>query len=174
MLFNTVNVGVSPMHVRYLKIMFATITSLMALIYVTQNMVNADAAHQVIIYVMGGADHTVYENSFGPKFSHLTLGWVVIVIIFSLEYAAGLLMAKGAWDMWQARNAELAAFAVSKKWALIGSGVGVFVWFGLFGVIGAAFFQMWQTEIGAGSMDDAFQFFVSCAITLLFLNQPDQ
>jgi len=153
--------------------MFATLTSLMALIYVTQNLVNADAAHQAVIYVMGGAGHAVYDNSFGPKLSHPTLGWIVIVIIFGLEYATGLLLAKGAWDMWQTRNADLEAFSASKKWALIGSGVGVFVWFGLFGVIGAAFFQMWQTAIGAGSMDDAFQLFASCAFTLLFLNQPD-
>jgi predicted small integral membrane protein len=162
------------MHIRYLKIMFATITSLMALIYVTQNMVNADAAHEAIIYVMSGADHTVYANSFGPKFSHPVLGWIVVVTIFGLEYAAGLLIARGAWDMWRARNADPAVFSDSKKWAQIGSGVGVFVWFGLFGVVGAAFFQMWQTAVGTGSMNGAFQYFVSCAITLLFLNQPDQ
>ncbi len=162
------------MHVRYLKIMFATITSLMALTYVTQNMVNAEAAQQAIIYVMSGADHTVYAKSFGPKFSHPALGWIVVVIIFSLEYAAGLLIAKGAWDMWQARHANFQTFAASKKWAQIGCGVGVLVWFGLFGVIGAAFFQMWQTTVGTGSMNGAFQYFVSCAITLLFINQPDQ
>lgn len=162
------------MHLRYLKIMFATLTSLMALIYVTQNVVNAEAAHQAIIYVMSGADHAVYPNSFGPKIENSTLGWIVVAIIFSLEYAAGLLIAKGTWDMWQARNAESATFSASKKWAQIGSGVGVFVWFGLFGVIGAALFQMWQTTAGAGSMNGAFQYFVSCAITLLFLNQPDE
>jgi hypothetical protein len=33
---------------------------------------------------------------------------------------------------------------------------------------------MWQTAAGTGSMNGAFQYFVSCAITLLFLNQPDQ
>jgi len=161
------------MHIRYLKIMFAAITSLMALFYVTQNMVNMQAAHAAIMYVMAGADHVVYANSFGPKFTQPLLGWVVVVIIFSLEYLAGLLLAKGTWDMWRSRKLDAAAFKASKKWAQIGSGVGVLVWFGFFGVIGAAFFQMWQTEIGAGSMNGSFQYFVSCAITLLFLNQPD-
>ena len=162
------------MHIRYLKIMFAAITSLMALTYVTQNMVNSEAAHQVIVYVMSGADHDVFPTSFGPKFSDPLVGWIAVVIIFSLEYAAGLLMAKGTWDMWRARKADALVFSSSKKWAQIGAGVGILVWFGLFGVIGAAFFQMWQTPIGAGSMDDAFQFFVSCALTLIFLNQPDE
>ena len=66
------------MHLRYLKVMFATLTSLMALVYVTQNMFNADAAHQAIIYVMSGADHAVYADSFGPKFTNPTLGWLVV------------------------------------------------------------------------------------------------
>ncbi len=162
------------MHLRYLKMMFTILTSLMALMYVSQNMVNADAAHQAIIYVMSGADHAVYSNSFGPKFDDSTFGWIVVAIIFSLEYAAGLLIAKGTWDMWRARNADPATFTASKKWAQIGSGVGVFIWFGLFGVIGSAFFQMWQTTAGANSMNGAFQYFVSCAITLLFLTQPDE
>jgi len=54
-----------------------------------------------------------------------------------------------------------------------GAGVGVFVWLGLFGVGGGAFFQMRQNEIGAGSMNGAFQFFVTCALTILFLNQHE-
>ncbi len=83
------------MHLRYLKIMFAAITSLMALIYVTQNVANPEAAHRAIIYVMSGADHTVYTNSFAPQFSDPLLGWVVVCVIFALEYAAGLLLARG-------------------------------------------------------------------------------
>ncbi len=75
--------------------------------------------------------------------------------------------------MWHARNTDAATFNESKKWAQIGCGVGVFVWLGLFGVIGAALFQMWQTTAGTGSMNGAFQYFLSCAITLLFLNQAE-
>lgn len=161
------------MHIRYLKIMFAATTSLMVLFYVTQNVVNTQAAHAAIMYVMTGADHVVYPNSFGPKFTQPLIGWIALVIIYSLEYLAGLLLAKGTWDMWRSRQQNAIAFNQSKKWAQIGSGIGVLVWFGLFGVIGAAFFQMWQTEIGEGSMNGSFQYFVSCAITLLFLNQPD-
>ena len=162
------------MHIRYLKIMFSALTALMALFYVTQNVVNTQAAHDAIIYVMSGADHAVYPNSFGPKFTDPLIGWIIVVVIFALEYLAGILLAKGTWDMWRARHNDAISFTASKKWAQIGSGVGVLVWFGLFGVIGAAFFQMWQTEIGTGSMNGAFQYFVSCAITLLFLNQPDE
>ncbi|NVJ65940.1 MAG: DUF2165 family protein [Gammaproteobacteria bacterium] len=161
------------MHIRYLKIMFATITGFMALIYVGQNFANIDAAHQAIVYVMSGSDHSVYPNSFGPKFEQAAMGWIALIIIYSLEVLAGVLLLKGVWDMWRNRTANSASFEQSKKWAMIGSGVGVLVWFGLFGVIGAAFFQMWQTQIGTGSMNGAFQYFVSCALTLIFLNQKD-
>ena len=75
--------------------------------------------------------------------------------------------------MWRARHAQAEDFRAAQKLAEIGAGVGVLVWFGLFGVIGSAFFQMWQTQVGTGSMNGAFQFFVSCALTLLFLNQRD-
>ena len=161
------------MYMRNIKIMFAVITSLMALIYVTQNVVNTSAAYQAIMYVMSGADHEVYPNSFGLKLSHPILGWIAITVIYLLEYAAGLLLAKGAWDMWRARGQDPGIFNASKKWAQIGAATGVLVWFGLFGVIGAAFFQMWQTEVGAGSMNGAFQYFVSCTLTLLVISLPD-
>ena len=161
------------MHIRYLKILFVLVTSLMALIYVAQNLTNAEAAHQSIMYVMSGKDHQAYPDSFGPKISNPAMGWIAVVIIFGLEFATGLALAKGAFDMWQARNQGSERFGESLKWAQIGCGIGVLVWFGLFGVVGGAFFQMWQTAIGDASMDGAFQFFVSCAITLLFLNQPE-
>jgi len=161
------------MYMRNIKIMFVVITSLMALIYVTQNVVNAEAAHQAIMYVMGGADHEVYPDSFGPKFTDLALGWIAVTVIFTLEYAAGFLLAKGAWDMWRARRKDLETFMASKKWAQIGCATGVLVWFGLFGVVGSAFFQMWQTAVGTGSMNGAFQLFVSCTLTLLVISQPD-
>ena len=161
------------MYMRNIKIMFVVITSLMALIYVTQNVVNTSAAHQAIVYVMSGADHQVYPESFGPKFADPVFGWIAVFVIFILEYAAGLLLAKGAWDMWRARKQDARTFNASKKWAQIGAATGVLVWFGLFGVIGAAFFQMWQTEVGTGSMNGAFQYFVSCTLTLLVISQAD-
>jgi predicted small integral membrane protein len=166
-------IGESAMHVRYLKILFAVITALMCLIYVGQNFANTEAAHGAMIYVMSGADHAVYTNSIGPKFTNPAIAWFALILVFAGELAAGLMLGKGALDMWRARRADAETFKASKKWAMIGCGVGVLVWFGFFGVFGAALLQMWQTEVGTGSMNGAFQYFMSCAVTLLFLNQND-
>ncbi len=162
------------MHIRYLKVLMALIASFMCIFYVAQNFANPNPAFEAFAYVMGGADHAIYADTFAFHISNPTLTWLALLLIFALELLAGLLLLKGSYDMWQARKADVETFTASKKWAEIGAGAGILVWFGFFGVLGAAFFQMWQTAIGAGSMDDAFQFFVSMAVTLLFLNQADR
>ncbi len=162
------------MHIRYLKIMIALISSMMCLIYVLQNLANINAVHQYFMYVMSGADHVAYKETFAFYITSPTIGWLAAILICTLEFAAGILLLKGSYDMWQARNSDAANFNTAKKWAEIGAGVGILVWFGFFGVAGAAFFQMWQTQMGDGSMSGAFQLFVSCAVALLFLNQADK
>ena len=47
------------------------------------------------------------------------------------------------------------------------------VWFGMFIIFGAAFFQMWQTEVGAGSMEGAFIYSMASAIVMLFAYLTD-
>ena len=81
---------------------------------------------------------------------------------------------KGCLDLWQQRHASSEAFQQAKSWALLGCGLAVLIWFGLFGVIGGAWFQMWQTELGSQSLNGAFQFAVSAALVLIFVNMPDQ
>lgn len=159
------------MHIRYLKIMFAALTGFMALIYVIQNFANFDVAHQTILYVMSGAEQTVYQNTFAFYSDNALLAWIALIIICGCELAAGGLMLKGALNMWKNRSGDSNDFSASMKLAQIGAGIGVFVWLGLFGVFGAALFQMWQTQIGEASMNGAFQYFVTCAITLIFLCQ---
>ena len=85
----------------------------------------------------------------------------------------GALSLKGAWDLWSARKGSADAFNASKTYAVLGTGMAMVVWFGGFIVIGGALFQMWQTQIGAGSFDDAFVFAVTGGLVLLFVSRPD-
>ena len=158
------------MYRRNIKILLAVLTGSLALVYVLQNFANIDAAHQSVVYVMSGNDHLAYTNTLFFKTENPMLAWIAVVAICLGELSAGLLLLYGASRMWANRNNSAEDFADSLKFAEIGAAVGVLVWLGFFGVIGAAFFQMWQTAIGDGSMRGAFQFFVTCGFTLLYLN----
>ena len=113
-------------------------------------------------------------GGFSPL-SETTLRYVLLTplaLIIGAELAAGMLAMKGAWDLWSSRAAQASVFNQAKKYALLGCGIGAIVWFGFFGVLGGAYFQMWQTELGTMSLDGAFQYFVSCILILIFVNMP--
>ncbi len=136
-------------------------------------MVNLEAAYYFVATVAGMEGHTFYPNSFGPAITSPALVWLVLAGIILGEYLTGFLAAKGAFDMWQARAAKADAFNKSKMFAVLGSGMALIVWFGLFTVIGGAYFQMWQTEMGQASLEGAFQFVGSAGIVLLFIYMKD-
>jgi len=161
------------MAIRLLKIVFVALISLLCLFYAAQNVANLDACYQAFAYVMGAVDHQVYRDSIFPAIQNPVVIWLALVIVVSLEFAAGLLAAKGAWDLWGARKAPAADFNSAKTYALIGCGIGIVVWLGFFAAFGGALFQMWQTEIGAGSLEGAFQFFGACALIFLVVNSAD-
>lgn len=161
------------MSVRLIKIILVLIISLQALVYATQNMVNLDAAYATVAYVISNKDHAAYPNSFTPAITNPILIWIAVATIIAVEYAAGLMAAKGTLDLWQKRKASADEFNAAKTNALWGAGLTVVVWLGLFGVIANGVFQMWQTEIGVGSSSDAFKFFVSGGLVLIFVNMTD-
>lgn len=161
------------MAIRNLKIVFVALIALLCLFYAGQNVANLDACYQAFAYVLGRVDHQVYPDSFFPAIQNPALLWLVLIVVVTLEFAAGLLSVKGAWDLWSARKAPAATFNAAKKFALLGCSIGIIIWMGLFGVFGGALFQMWQTEIGKGSLGDAFQFFAACAFVFLIVNSPD-
>lgn len=161
------------MSVRHIKILLVVCISLLCLVYATQNVVNIDEAHAAIGYVMGMQDHVVYPSSFVPPVQSPLLVWIALAVVVVLEYTAGVLAAKGAYDMWAARRGDAARFDASKRFALLGAGVGMLVWLGLFGVVGGAMFQMWQTTVGSGSLTGAFQYFGSMVLVALFVVAPE-
>jgi len=162
------------MSLRVLKIILVEFIALMALLYATQNVVNLEAATHVVGAVLSMEGHEYYASSLGPAITHPLLVGLATWSIILLEYAAGLLAAKGAWDMWKSRNGDAGEFNASKSAALLGVGIGVICWLGLFGAIGGAYFQMWQTELGAQSLNGAFQFAMMCSAVLIFVNMADE
>lgn len=162
------------MNSRTLKIVLVCFVSLGALIWAIQNIVNIDAAYASVAYVTSNVDHEAYPDSFGPSFGSPVLVWLALAVILAGELATGLLAAKGAYDMFSRRKAPAAEFNAAKRFATLGCGMALIVWFGIFGVIGGAFFQMWQTDIGHGSFADGLLYAIPNGLILLFLEFRDE
>ena len=158
---------------RLLKIGVTFSVALLALFYVAHNLANWSAAQGAIGYVLSQQDHAVYPNNLAPAVANPALVTAVLALICAGEAAAGLLALVGTWRLWAARKAERAAFAAAKRFAVLGAGAAVLVWFLLFAVFGGALYQMWQTEVGAGSLEGAFQYAGLSFLTLIYLSLPE-
>lgn len=162
------------MSIRYLKIALLLCVSLQALIYAVQNIVNLEQAIGSFAYVMGGQDHVAYPNSIIPNLTHPGFLWAALLIVLTGEFSAGVLTGRGALDLWNKRSAPAAEFEQAKTTGILGCGIAVVTWFGLFLVLGSALFQMWQTQIGDGSFRGAFYMLMSSGLVMIFVNTPER
>ena len=159
--------------IRYIKIALAASVSLFCLMYALQNVVNLEAANWFVAYTTGMEGHEKYPSHFGPAISAPAIHTIMLWIIIALELAAGLLTAKGAIDLFRARNASADEFNGAKTYAIAGCGLGIVIWFGLFSAIGGAYFQMWQTEAGGGALENASMFSLQLGVLWLLISQKD-
>lgn len=158
---------------RIVKALLVLFIGLHALIYALQNVANLNEAHAALGYVLSGADHEVYPRT---SFFHVTspaVHWAALAFIIAGEAAIGFFGIKGAWDMIAARNGTIQEFHSAKRAGLWAAALALLVWFGFFMTFGAAYFQMWQTEVGAGSMEGAFMYSMASVITMLFVYLTD-
>ena len=159
--------------IRLLKMALTLCVALLCLFYAVQNIVNLQAAFGFVALMTSMEGHVAYPDTFGFAVTSPALVWLILWIIILTEATAGLVAGKGAFDMWRARSADAAAFKSAKKLGILGSGLGVIIWFGYFSVLGGAFFQMWQTEAGNQPLRDAFQFVMMCGLVMIYLSMDD-
>lgn len=162
------------MALRYLKILLAIFISMFGFFYATQNMVNLDVVYAVIADTASMVERPYYPNAFGPPITSPILIYAIITIIIAGEYLVGIFAAKGAFDMWQARNGKGEVFGKAKKFVMLGGGMALVVWYGFFTVIGGAYFQFWQTELGNMSLTGATQYVITTAVVMFFINLKDE
>lgn len=160
--------------IRWLKIILAAFVAFFCLMYAIQNLVNLQAAYGFVALMAGMENHLAYPAHVGPAVHSPVLIWVMLWVIILLELLAGALAAKGAVDLWKARNTSAEQFNSAKTFAILGCGVAVIIWFGIFSAIGGAYFQMWQTEAGAGVNHQAFWFSMQNGLILLIINSTDR
>jgi len=161
------------MSIRLLKIVLVVCVGAQALFYAIQNVANLDAAYGAVAYVLSMGDHAVYPRHFAPAVTWSPLVWAALGVVIAGETLAGALCGYGAMSMWRARRATVESFRTASEPAILGCGVGVVVWLGLFMAIGGAWFQMWQTDGGRHSLEGAFMYAVSSAVVMLFVNQTE-
>jgi len=159
---------------RYLKIALVLFASMQGFAYVAGNIANFDSASQVVGLVIGQVGHEYYPNHIMPVISGEMAATIALIIIISGEALVGILCLKGAFDMLGATKADAETFDQRKTFALLGTGMGMVVWFGGFIAIGAGLFQMWQTELGAGSYQGAFIYAATNGLVYLIVSQPER
>lgn len=157
---------------RYLKIALTLSVALLALLYVAHNIANWSAATGSVGYVLSQQGHQVYPVSLVPAITNPTVHALITGIICAAEITAGAISLIGAWRLWIFRNADAVKFDAAKRHAAIGVGLAALVWFFLFAVFGGALYQMWQTEVGAASLEGAWQFSGLSFLTLIYLSLP--
>jgi predicted small integral membrane protein len=126
-----------------------------------------------VAYVTSNADHVAYPNSAFPALTSPFLIWMALGAILIGEFGGGFLILKGTWDLFNNRNASADEFNAAKTFGILGCGVIMVTFFGLFLDVGGVIFQMWQTQIGNGSWSGSFIYMGSTAFVLLFLNMKD-
>lgn len=154
---------------RILKILLVLFIGLHALIYAVQNVANLGPAHAALGYVLSNQGHEAYPNSMFFSVTNPTLHWCALWLVILGESAIGFFGIKGAMAMLAARKGSAEQFHAAKTDGVIAAALALLVWFGFFMTFGAAFFQMWQTELGSGSMEGSFMYSMASAITMLFV-----
>ena len=159
--------------IRWLKIILVIFVGLQGLFYFLSNAFNWSSAKLAVGAVLGQQDSPFYSTLVVPSITDPTLVAIALIGIMGGELLIGLLCLNGALDMARASSSTPEAFHHSKKLAILGCGLALIVWFGIFQVFGAALFQMWQGEVGISSFEGAFMYHASSALVLLFVNQRD-
>lgn len=161
------------MVIRNLKIILVVFVGLTGILFVAGNIANWNKGLELVGYVLSMEGHEIYGSHIFPPITNSTLVTIAFLIILAGESLVGVLSFKGAWDLWRARKGSAKTFNASKTYSVLGTGMAIVVWFGGFMVIGGVLFQMWQTQIGAGSFHDAFRFAVMGGLVLLFVSNTD-
>lgn len=157
---------------RSIKIIAALLIGLIGLLAFFNNLFNIQGAFSAVSVVIAAPEQPYYKV-IGPTFSAAWQGWLALLIIMAGELLVGLAGLAGAMRLWKNRGASPTDFQLAKSLALAGGAIGVFVWYGFFVIFGDLYFNMWQTEIGLGSVNGAFKYGTVCAVLMFIIAMRD-
>lgn len=156
-----------------LKALFALIAGALALTYLAHNLANIGPAYTFFVYVTSHASQEAYPVTLLPVPAP-PLIYLAMLIVFSLEGAAGVLLVWGAWRMWTTRHGDPADFERAKMIAKFGHGCAIANWWGMFQVIAVAGYQLWQMPQGGGPDHGSWVFGAINMAMLIYLSMPER
>lgn len=95
----------------------------------------------------------------------------IIIIIF--EFTIAFLLWFGAYRCLKMVKRGANAFNASKKYAILGLTISLFLWFVVFLTIGGEWFLMWQSTQWNGEFP-ALKYFLTSGVVLIYLNMRDE
>ena len=158
--------------IRILKIVAAVIIGLIGTLAFLNNLFNITSAQSFVSAVISAPEQPFYKV-IGPTFGSAWQAWLGLCVIMAGELAAGLLGFIGAGRMMAGKSLDADGFQNAKSLAIAGGMVGALVWYGMFVTLGEMYFNMWQTEIGSGSVAGAFRYGTVCAVMTLLIAMRD-
>ncbi len=160
--------------IRSLKILFAAIVAYWGLIGVFGNLASLGVAYEYVEMVtsMSGVFE---EGRPAPPWrtSSPVIVWAGVMLIVLGKLGAFAFCTTGAVKMIKTRDADQAAFADAKKWAVVGCGLAVAMLFGGFTVIGETMYLMWVNPDGEHAAAGAWRYGGFIALIMIFIAQAE-
>lgn len=161
------------MQLRLCKVLLVASVALFHALIVFNNLTDYGSNFAFVTNVLGMTDTFPGNSLMWRAITSPVLHHVGYASIIAWEAFGGVLLAIGAWHLWQARNASAPVFEAAKKFAILGLTASLLLWFLAFIVVGGEWFAMWQSSKWNGQ-NAAFRMFACVGIVLLFLNQPER
>lgn len=157
---------------RLVKTAMVTSIALFALLVAFNNLVDYGSNYEFVRHTLS-MDTTFPGNALKARAitspAVWTLGYWAIILT---EAAVGGLLAFSAVKLAANLRSSAARFNATKKYAIVGAGLGFLLWFTGFMIVGGEWFAMWQSKEWNGQMA-AFRFYMTLLAVVIFLNQPD-
>ena len=160
------------MMIRLSKTALVASSALFLLLVVFNNLTDYGSNFEFVRHVLGmdttfPGNQGMWRALTSPLIHHAFYASIIL-----WELISGVLLAAGAWNLWQARGAPAAVWQHAKSLAIAGLVLNMLLWFLAFLTIGGEWFLMWQSGTWNGQ-NAAFRMFAILGLILLFLNQRD-
>ena len=160
-------------HLRLLKAVLVAAVAVWAAVSLLNNLMNWSATLDAVRATTSMATFDAGPGSWQAT-SNPIIVWLGALFIAGAKLVSAALCGVGALGMWRARTAQDQGYVASRRTALIGCGVALFMLFMGFIVIAEVWFGLWQSEsLREPVLESAMRYAASIALIALFVASPE-